>query len=236
MYGAGGVIHGDIDALCVGNDLKAQLNANVTSEYVTAKQQSLRSDWGDDYNQYLPEGYEVNDTSSWLLNVLQSLALSVFWWQPIAIYFLTWLKLWAFTWNLEFSDSVGTVLKLAFRVCRCCKRGRAVAIEEMHSVERMRTMSTVGAQKRPLDVMSFYGNQHMFLKLDHELADAFGQYSDETSEEKSSDSEEEEDDDYGSPRLVLAFSALFLAFFVLFLGVPIGAFLMTQKNDAESRN
>ena len=45
--------------------------------------------------------YGGSDARSWLLSLGQSLLLSLFFWQPLLTYIVTWIKLWMFTWHLE---------------------------------------------------------------------------------------------------------------------------------------
>ena len=45
--------------------------------------------------------YGGSDAGSWLLSLAQSLLLSLFLWQPLITYIVTWCKVWMFTWHLE---------------------------------------------------------------------------------------------------------------------------------------
>merc|ERR1719499_2078098 len=45
--------------------------------------------------------YGGSDSGSWLLSLGQSIMLSLVLWQPLTIWFVTWIRIWMFTWNLE---------------------------------------------------------------------------------------------------------------------------------------
>ena len=143
-------------------NLKSRLNLNATTEFVETQQASLSSDYSDDYSKYLGEGvFSATESKRWLLSVVQSLLLSIFWWQPITIYVLTWIKLWAFTHHLELSDGIGNLCKLMMKVC--CRRTDEHLFAEIDD----RRESVVRNKRRPLDVMGFYGNKDIFLTVDH---------------------------------------------------------------------
>lgn len=64
-------------------------------------------------------GYGGSDSKSWLLSLGQSLLLSLVLWQPLLTYFVTWIKIWMFTWNLPllFPQKCPALLR------RCCCAG-----------------------------------------------------------------------------------------------------------------
>jgi len=64
-------------------------------------------------------GSHVPDASSWLLSLLESTLLSLFLWQPLTIYFITWLNIWLFSWNLPISLKPPILIKLVKKVCGC---------------------------------------------------------------------------------------------------------------------
>ena len=63
----------------------------LTAEYVEQLKAELASGEDDDYSASLDE------SSSWLIALAQSLVASVLLWQPLNIYISTWIKIWLFT-------------------------------------------------------------------------------------------------------------------------------------------
>eukprot|EP01083_Nonionella_stella_P286664 975634_1 len=57
-------------------------------------------------------GSHVTDSKAWLLQLLQSVIVSVFVWQPLTIYVITWLNIWLFSWNLPVSLKPPNLIKL----------------------------------------------------------------------------------------------------------------------------
>jgi len=73
----------------------------------------------DEQDELNSSSYGGSDAMSWLLSLFQSVMLSLFLWQPLAIYVITWIKIWMFTWNLEVQgfSMVVNVPKLCRRCC-----------------------------------------------------------------------------------------------------------------------
>jgi len=69
-----------------------------------------------------PLAESVGNSTKWLLNVLMSFLTSVFIWQPLSIYILTWMKIWAFHNGLIMEASLYNLCQ--FLCCcffRCAK-------------------------------------------------------------------------------------------------------------------
>merc|ERR1712197_241083 len=57
--------------------------------------------------------YGGSDARSWLLSLGLELLLSLFFWQPLMVYIVTWMHVWMFTWHLEleFPDKIPALCK-----------------------------------------------------------------------------------------------------------------------------
>ena len=134
----------------------------------------------DNFNAMNDEIDEANDFSDnyggieseslrWLLACLQSFIMSIFLWQPITIYFMTWVKLWLFTWNLGFKTGPGNMLGL-IKNCCCVDSSeneilmRKIRKDPNYDVNRKVTNKDwiqVYAE-RPLDLIGYFGNDALF--------------------------------------------------------------------------
>ena len=75
------------------NKLLVSVETYLSLKQVAEKQSSLHSDYSDDF--------KTDTSTTWLLSLLESFALSIAIWQPVTIYIVTWLKLWFFSLNLR---------------------------------------------------------------------------------------------------------------------------------------
>lgn len=104
---------------CWQNNLKQRMDEAFTVLSVRETQET--AEYGVDDGAYM-EG--VSDSKSWLLSLVESLLLSLFFWQPVTIYFMTWAKIWAFSYHMKLDDGVGTLIKLMMILCCPCRRRR----------------------------------------------------------------------------------------------------------------
>jgi len=106
------------DEQCYNLSLSLNIKHQVLEQQIIEIQNS-----GDDISE-LDQAYADdfagidNDSTKWLLNILISFLFSVFMWQPLTIYILTWVKIWAFHNGLIMEASVYNMLAL---LCCCCK-------------------------------------------------------------------------------------------------------------------
>ena len=98
---------------CWENNFREKLNNRFTEIYIENKQNSAATDYGWDY---------LTDSRAWLISLCGSLAFSTFLWQPITIWLMTWMKLWAFSHNLKLDSGPSNMCHLMAIVCccRCC--------------------------------------------------------------------------------------------------------------------
>eukprot|EP01083_Nonionella_stella_P064723 168974_1 len=94
--------------------------------------------------------YNVGDSASWLISLGQSLLLSMFVWQPINIYLLTWLKIWAFSYHLKLQIGATNILKLVRRCCGCGCGDDAEDGEKRNKLNHLTKQLTL-AQRGDLD-------------------------------------------------------------------------------------
>ena len=141
---------------CWENNLKEVLNEEYSDFYVKEKNLQLV------FKAAFAEN--IRDSSSWLLSLLESLVLSLVFTQPLSIYIMTWIKLIAFTNNLELDDGIGNLLKL-FNVLFCgCFRSQHQEEHDVEGVEEENlNVSATGAPGRQLDIYGFYGNLNLFV-------------------------------------------------------------------------
>ena len=78
---------------------------------------SLTKEYLDKFSSF---GINITDTQTWLTTLGLSLLISIFIWQPLTIYMLTWIKLWSFTLNLSLNTKPGTIKRICQRVCCRC--------------------------------------------------------------------------------------------------------------------
>eukprot|EP01084_Bolivina_argentea_P245934 411673_1 len=101
-----------------------------------ARIESLMEPYPDDLEALFGDA-AIYDSTKWLFNVLISFLTSVFVWQPASIYFVTWLKIWAFDNGLvmEFSYSNLAMFLVNYLCCgwicggfsKRKKKGKAVS-------------------------------------------------------------------------------------------------------------
>eukprot|EP01083_Nonionella_stella_P168096 566591_1 len=87
-----------------------------------ARIEALDEGYADDFEALFGDAEVANyDATKWLLNVLISFLTSVFIWQPASIYFVTWLKIWAFHngFVMEFSYSNLAMFLANYLCCYC---------------------------------------------------------------------------------------------------------------------
>lgn len=101
----------------------AQIEHVVLGQELNATQIAQERLAGDvaDVNADADDFVVPNDATKWLLNVLISFLASVFFWQPLSIYLLTWMKIWAFHNGLIMEASVYNIWVF---LCCCCARSR----------------------------------------------------------------------------------------------------------------
>lgn len=84
--------------------------------------------------------YGGSDTKSWLVALGQSLGQSLVLWQPLTLYFVTWIRLWMFTWNIEMKFP----MNLPKLIIRCLCGGPTVETQMAPQiVPQTSTVSTV---------------------------------------------------------------------------------------------
>ena len=175
---------------CWENNFKEKLNNRFTEIYIENKQNSVATEYGLDY---------ITDSRAWLISLCESLVFSIFLWQPIGIWLMTWLKLWAFTHNLKLDSGFTTMCRVAaIVVCKCQRRGNQEEEEdrdterfeqmekdqhplvdgeenEIGSRQMVRTFRITDNVERPLDVHQFYGSRELLVNdVDNDLYDQTG--------------------------------------------------------------
>ena len=81
----------------------------------------------------LPDNYGfTNDSGTWLWALFQSFLLSTFLWQPITIYIITLVKMYAFCWGLRLSVGPGNMTKVQKRCCTCCSKNSGPVEDKMN--------------------------------------------------------------------------------------------------------
>jgi len=132
--------------------------------------------------------YAGGDSASWLLSILQSLLTSLLVWQPLMVYNVTWLKIWAFSWHLKLSIGPGNLIQL-FKRC-CCRNSdddddddelqvrpdfgsglSPMSPDAFNSAQtshdRARTTqrikNVIAHKDRPMDIISFLGNDEWII-------------------------------------------------------------------------
>jgi len=119
--------------------------------------------------------YGGGDSASWLLSIAQSLLMSIILWQPMTLYIVTWIKLWAFTWHLKMATGPGVMIALVKNVC-CAKNDDDENNDDddngpADQVRLRRDKSSIVAnENRPFDVISFLGNDQWIID-DTDIAD-----------------------------------------------------------------
>ena len=99
---------------CFNNDILLDISNRVSDEDIEQKNSAL-------YSYISAFGNNISDAGSWLTSLFISIILSIFIWQPLTVYFVTWIKIWAFTWDLRVRSAPGTIKRLCCFVCGCRK-------------------------------------------------------------------------------------------------------------------
>jgi len=95
---------------------------------------------------------------------LQSLLTSIFIWQPLTCYVVTWLKLWMFTYNVRMGLGPPKIIRFFKRCCGCW-----TPLDKYEDLEKNMKFSLVSHQSRPLDMIGFLGTDALF--LDRKIVD-----------------------------------------------------------------
>ncbi len=156
---------------CWNNSMALRRESALSTELFESSKLEL-SEWN-------AGSYGGSDSKSWLLSIFQSLLLSLILWQPLTVYIITWIKIWAFTWHLKMKIGPGNLILLCKRCC-CGYNGGDVSednddrddndevmLEQYISTRtgsvRRKTSSKVhqvlAHKNRPVDMISFLGNQ-----------------------------------------------------------------------------
>eukprot|EP01084_Bolivina_argentea_P256747 432385_1 len=129
--------------------------------------------------------YGGSDSSSWLLSIFQSLMTSLILWQPLTVWVFTWIKIWAFTWHLKMKVNPSNLMLLCKRCCCGYEGNTDDEIELKRPKSKIQILSdyvsgkivgnkrdynkvsgrtdqkireVVAHKNRPLDIISFLGN------------------------------------------------------------------------------
>ena len=152
------------DEECWENNKLLVIEDSLSIQSFTELQDSIKSNFNGDYSENYPE------TTKWLLSCLLSLILSIFLWQPITIYITTWIKIWMFSWNLRMKVSPRN-MKILCKRC-CSKRNSSEQNKEIYSAADGRTGDKksqayyiIAHQDRPLDVIGYFSNDELFLRI-----------------------------------------------------------------------
>merc|ERR1719242_1267150 len=144
---------------CWQNFKQNVISRQLSLEYIRQLQDQLSPD--------RPDNFPGASTSSlsFLISLGQSILLSLLLWQPLTIYMTTWLKLWMFTWNISMGMSPGKIKSLMMKCCGFDKSQRMNHLERQLSVQCYEEKQSVVAHKdRSLSVLSFLGNNALFLQ------------------------------------------------------------------------
>merc|ERR1712032_866356 len=98
------------------------------------------------------------NSAAFLVSLLQSLLTSIFIWQPLTCYVVTWLKLWMFTYNVRMGLGPPKIIKFLKRCCGCW-----TPLDEYENIEKNMHSSLVAHASRPLDMIGFLGTDALFL-------------------------------------------------------------------------
>ena len=154
----------------VGRQMEEILSRNYINEINTESYSyTKRADsWG-----------EIQDSESWIISLFTSLLLSIFIWQPITSYIMTWAKLYAFTWNLSPNTKPKTIIQLVKYVCGgCCKKRKSSKVLPKPNIDHEPSISKSNpsplSQRTPkealkLNTMSSIDETELETKDDNEI-------------------------------------------------------------------
>eukprot|EP01083_Nonionella_stella_P127458 386058_1 len=144
--------------------------------------------------------YGGGDAKSWLISIFESLLTSLLLWQPLRIYVTTWIKIWMFSWHLKMSLGPKNIVSLCVRCC--CGYDREWNDEEQDSnnggqKSKLQMLSrylsksqnfkgvarrssskirdVVAHKNRPVDIISFLGNDDWIIDDTIKTASGEGQ-------------------------------------------------------------
>ena len=118
--------------------------------------------------------YGGGQSKSWILSIFQSLLTSLILWQPLTIYVITWIKIWAFTWHLKMKIGPGNIIALCKKCCHRDSDNGDITIATTNSEEFLdiddetssvnKTIAYLIAHDgRPVEPNSFLGNPHLII-------------------------------------------------------------------------
>eukprot|EP01083_Nonionella_stella_P081841 225679_1 len=122
---------------------------------------------GDD-EAYADDFGDMFDSTKWILNVLISFLSSVFLWQPLSIYWVTWIKIYAFHHRLVMEASVYNVLQLVV-ICKNDKENAQI-VPDLNTQSSTTSTNSSGFDDlinddRQLDIIGFLCNDDLFIQL-----------------------------------------------------------------------
>eukprot|EP01083_Nonionella_stella_P190836 706692_1 len=172
---------------CWNSDYELLLQSQLSVIELFKAQNSLQSSFVDNFNKLF--GFEDDlDSKSWLLSLIGSLLSSIFIWQPLIIYCVTFVKLWMFSWHMKMKIGPGSVCALCSRCCGCRSSkedkeedfqnkqlsilvkqlSRAQSKEETEmTMDRSayvgHNVKFIAHKNRPCDVIGFLSNDDLFI-------------------------------------------------------------------------
>ena len=151
---------------CWENNKLLSIADTLSIENFEELKQSIKSNFNGDYNE------NISETGKWLLSCFQSLILSIFLWQPLTVYIITWIKIWMFSWNLRMKLAPKNIKELCKKACS--KQNSANLKKEIYQPAQKHTSKTqesyyiIAHQDRPLDIIGYFSNDELFLKINEE--------------------------------------------------------------------
>ena len=155
----------EYDEECWSNDKRLVIEELLSVRSLQDLQASLESHFSGDYDAQNTESWK------WLLSMLQSLLLSIFLWQPLTVYLMTWIKIHLFSWNLRMKLAPSNVLTLCKRACSRSAHPPMMLDQNNDDAPHPHNKSAyfmMAHQNRPLDVIGYFSNDELFLRIDEE--------------------------------------------------------------------
>jgi len=161
------VQNGLYGAECWRNNKLLELEDLLSIRSIADLQNSLESTFSGSYA-------ADSESAKWLLSMIQSLVLSILVWQPLTVYLVTWAKVWMFSWNLRMKMAPSNVATLCRRACSC-SRSRSQNLQTETEIDLAQRKNKKGHddayyiiahQNRPLDVIGYFSNDELFLRID----------------------------------------------------------------------
>eukprot|EP01084_Bolivina_argentea_P264507 448063_1 len=150
---------------CWSNDKIKSISYDLSIENIKELQNSLNPNHSSNFPG------DITNSITWLLSIFESVLLSIFLWQPLTIYFITFIKVWMLTWNVRMGVGPGKIKALCKNACCMCRKSKTIQdiILSTSQSEINPDLNVLADESRPLDLIGFLSNEKLFLSKPNQM-------------------------------------------------------------------